>query len=163
MAVKLLTRQQAVAALGGMPERTFARLVSEGIPRRGDGAKARFPWPDAWHWYLDRERKAAKEAARPPVPADLADAERRLEAARAETAEIKLAQLRGDLVTVKSYREELGRTCEQLRGIVLAIPGRYAHRLVGLATPAQAMAQLRMMAHDLVIELQRDPAEDEAA
>jgi hypothetical protein len=137
MATKKLTRAQARGALGDMPERTFARLVVEGLPRSGEGAKARFPWPEIHVWLMDRERKKAREAAR-PTDQGLAESERREAQAKAEIAEMKAAQMRGDSVPVEVYRERLDAF---VGGVTSFLTGRltqFQREIVQAKTAAEA-------------------------
>jgi phage terminase Nu1 subunit (DNA packaging protein) len=157
MATRTLTRKQARAALGDMPERSFARLVSEGLPRSGEGQGARFPWPEIYHWVQAREREKGAAAAK-PADLSLAEAERRERVAKAELAEIKARQLRGELVEAEAMREELRRVLARLRAGVLSL-SRYAPRIVGLESPAHAVPVLQEIGRDLLTELQRTTTE----
>lgn len=137
MATKKLTRAQARSALGDMPERSFARLVSEGLPRLGKGEVVRFPWPEIWHWYVDRERQSAKAAVRPP-DVNLAESERRESQAKAEIAELKAAQMRAELVPAALHRE---RITAFVGGFVAVVTGRltrFERDIVLARTPADA-------------------------
>jgi len=161
MARRQLTRAQARAALGDMPERSFARLVSEGLPRRGEGRRIRFPWPEIFIWCLKREREKAAASLR-PTTAQASEAERRERCAKAEIAELRAGELAGRLVPLEDYRREIARIGNLLRAAILAMPGRNALGMVGLATPAHAMAKLQEVARDLLVELQRTGKADDS-
>ena len=161
MATKKLTRAQAKAALGDMPERTFARLVVEGLPRQGDGAKARFPWPEIHVWLLDRERKKATAAAR-PVDMGLAESERREAQAKAEIAEMKAAQMRGDSVPTDVYRDRVEAFVGGLTAFLTGRLTQFNRDVVQAKTPAEA----QMLLHRIRNQLQQaglDYAEQVAA
>lgn len=139
MATRKLTRKQAIAALGDMPERSFARLVSEGLPREGDGQSARFPWPEIHVWLLERERRKAREAAKAlavsPSDMAMAEAERREAAAKAELAELKLAELRRETVTVADARRWFADACGRVRSKLVNGPRQVALRVTGATIP----------------------------
>jgi hypothetical protein len=137
--------------LGEMPERTFARLVVAGLPRTGDGAAARFPWPDLWHWYIKREREKAKDEARPK---DRNEAEERLASAKAQLAEIELEDKRGNTCTRDEAAAAMGAVYERIRAQALALGPKWGPRCVGLKTTPEAVARLEEAARELLHELQ---------
>ena len=157
MATEKLTRKEACKRLGGMPERTFARLVSEGLPRKGDGTAARFPWPEIWHWYVDRERRAAAEAAKRPLPADLAEAELRIAQAKANRAELELAEMRGELMTVPQFESQLGDAFERVASKLKNLPRTVALRVTATSI-AERETQVRPLVDEVLGELAK--AED---
>ncbi|HEV8456369.1 MAG TPA: hypothetical protein VGQ24_15840 [Gemmatimonadales bacterium] len=160
MAVKQLTRKQACSALGEMPVRTFALLCSQGLPRKGDGQKARFPWPEIHHWYIERERKKAREEARPKT---LDEARKRREAAEAQIAEIDLEERLNTLVSVDSFKEAMTATHMRIRAKILAIPSRVGPMVVGLRTVQEAVTVLERETHNVMAELRGEEVHDGAA
>lgn len=160
MAVKQLTREAARSALGEMPERTFARLVAEGIPRKGDGEKARFPWPAIHHWYLERERKKAREEARPKT---LDEARKRREVAEAQIAEIDLEERLNTLTTVESFRQAQTSAHMRVRAKILGLPSRVGPRLVGMRTVQEVVTALEKEMHSVMAELRGEESDDGAA
>lgn len=157
MATKLLTRVQARRALGDMPSRTFDRLVSGGIPREGDGEAARFPWPECWHWYLKRERSAAKEELRQSLPQpagmDLAESGMREAAAKAALKELELAERRGEVVPVVDSIERMADVFGRVRSKLLNGPRQVALRVTGTTIPERE-GQARGVFDEIMAELE---------
>lgn len=145
-----------------MPERTFARLVSEGLPRVGAGHSTKFPWPNIWYWYVDREKAKAKETAK-PLDLTMAEAERREKMARAELAEMKRDQQRGLLVERRIYEAEFRAMTGRLRGAILALRGRHTRTIIGLANEHQGAAAMARISEELLGEMQRAGDEEDEA
>lgn len=141
-----------------MPERTFALLVSQGLPRAGDGAKARYPWPEIYHWTIKREREKAKEEARPKT---MDEARQRREAAEAQIAELTLGERQGSLCSVASFEQAQAATHTRIRGQCLAFPSKFGPQCVGLATIPEAVAVLEGGINDLLADLRGDGRERE--
>lgn len=170
MATKKLKRSEARAALGGMPERTFARLVVEGLPRSGEGKNVRFPWPEIYVWVMERERKKATASAR-PVDMGLAESERREAQAKAEIAEMKAAQMRGDSIPTEVYQRRLDAFIGGLTAFLTGRLTQFQRDIVQAKTPAEAQVvthrirnQLQQAGLDFADQLAaQDDQEEEAA
>lgn len=107
-----------------------------------------------------REReKATKE------PADLEQARARKVAAEAQIAELELAKLRGQLLTVGDYGAALERSFDLIRARLVALPGRLAPLVTGVTTLPAAVAAIEPVVSELLQELSSDdtPAFDEDA
>jgi phage terminase Nu1 subunit (DNA packaging protein) len=76
------------------------------------------------------------------VESPMTEARRRHAMAAAELAELKLAQRRGELVTIESVTEVLRAELTAVRGRLLAMPGRLAMSLVGKTDPAEIEAAI---------------------
>ncbi len=169
MATKQLTRQQAKRALGDMPERSFARWVAKGLPRRGDGTTARFPWPEIFVWLLEQYERRGRDAAQEGTgnaEKRRVDAEARLALAKAEAAELDLAERRRELDTRTRFRQLLADAYQRVKAQLLAMGHKHAPEMVGLMTPVEAAARLDAIARSVMDELHqaRDvPAPDTAA
>lgn len=124
MARKQLTRDQIMDYLG-VSDRTLYRLIDEGLPSVGKGESATFPWPECRKW---KDKQIATEAAEKAVgkPADLDEARARREAALAEQEELKLGQLRKELMTVADYDRAVGGTLGRVDGRLKSLPQRIA-------------------------------------
>jgi septal ring factor EnvC (AmiA/AmiB activator) len=84
--------------------------------------------------------------------------------AEAAQEELKLAKLRGQLITVEDYERELRRRLEPLRARLMAFPGRLAPQLVEVPTPAIAQGVIDSAVRELLKEMQQDADRaDEAA
>lgn len=166
MASKNLKREEMKERLGEMPERSFARLVAAGLPRKGDGTAARFPWPECFHWYIKYKEEAirreikAKEVAQRPSDMSTVEAERRERQARTEIVEMKRDQMRGLLVLRESYRIEFSDMCGRIRGSLLGLKSRYLRKVIGLEAEKDAAVVLDGISRDLLHEM-RGVADDE--
>lgn len=151
MARRELNRAEARAALGEMPERTFARWVAKGMPRRGDGEAARYPWPEIYRWLLEQARREAKQAATKPSTVEAA--RRQFEGARASIEDLKLEQLRASLMTAEQYAQALESAFGRVRARALTLPTKTAPLMVGLLTVQDALAVLQPAVAELLDEL----------
>jgi phage terminase Nu1 subunit (DNA packaging protein) len=133
-----------------MPERTFARWCAKGLPVVGQGEKARYPWPEVFRWLTEQIERRARDAAK---PANFEDARARTELAKAEMAELDLAERRGELMTVADGEKVMIAAFSRVRAQVLAMPGKYAPRIVGIPTVARANEILRAVADELMQDL----------
>lgn len=86
---------------------------------------------------------------------DQAEAERRKAVADAETKELKLAQLRGELVTRVAHRAELTRLLGVVRQVMDTFPAKHAHRIPGDAPLPDRVGALRRVAREVLEELRR--------
>jgi phage terminase Nu1 subunit (DNA packaging protein) len=111
----LITRAQ-LALIVGVSEGRISQFAAEGMPRAG---KAAFPLVQCIQWYLEYRRKHATQ-----MP--LGDARRRKIEADASTAEIGLAQKRGELIEVGLAARVHGARCARLRTRLIATPTKVA-------------------------------------
>jgi len=158
---ELVTNSEAARRLGMTPVSIGQWAAKPGCPTNGVGAKRRLVWPDFPKW-RDQElarqiRAEAKESAR---PADLEEAKARKMAAEAELAELELAKARGDLITVDDAVKGAEKLFERLRARLIAVPGKEAHRFVGIKRLPQANKALRDVVDSALVELSKV---DEAA
>lgn len=75
-------------------------------------------------------------------------------AAEAIIAEIAVAERQGKLLHVDDHVELVRQVAEELRSRILAMPGKWAPRVPGAKTMAEAQALLRELANDLLATLQ---------
>lgn len=156
---KWLSRTEARHQLGGVPPRTFVRLLAEGIPRKGVGAAARFPFPKILTWYIARQVRLASERAGAGGDAVTVALKRREHLARVELAEMKAAEMRGASVSKEAYRAEITAVVQALRGRMLAAPQLFAAHLVSLPSEAAAREALRGVVEDLMTQLRTSMAD----
>ena len=100
-----------------------------------------------------KEQKAVSAALRSTEPVDFEKAKARKMAADAELAELELARVRGDQVPVDAFREKVRDVATRVRAQLLAAPGRYSARIVGLATLPEAQRSLDAIVRDVLNEL----------
>ena len=80
----------------------------------------------------------------------LNDARARKEAALARLRELDLAEREGRLLPIESHTKILAAIIGELRARIVASPGKYATRIVGLHGVAQAQTVLEDMFNDLL-------------
>lgn len=149
--MKQLTRAECRAALGDMPERTFARWCAKGLPVKGTGEKARFPWPEALQWLFAQHEKRGREAASSGSVEN--DAKARSALAKAEMDELDLAERRGELMTLASYEEAVGAAFARVRAQLLTLPGKMALSMVGIQKPGDAQTRIQQHVAEVMEEL----------
>ena len=125
-------------------------VADEGMPRRVQNGRPEYPWPDALKWYI--AFKVSAEAAKAD-PIDLEKARARKMAADAELAELELARVRGEQVPVETFRETVGAIATKIRAQLLAAPGRYSARIVGVDSLPDAQRHLDAIVRDVLNEL----------
>lgn len=114
----------------------------DGAPVTVEDGKTYLLWPEFPRW-----RDAKREKQKDPDGAGS-----RLDRARARIEELKLEELEGVTVRKEEYRAELTAIASLLRQIILAIPGKWAHRIVGIDKLAKAQAVLRELAGAVIDE-----------
>lgn len=138
-----------------MPERTFATYVSAGLPRRGDGAKAKYPWPEIFNFVVERQQRIGRDSAR---PSNVDEAKARRDLVHAELAELDLAARRGELLTVDEFEKRLTDAYARVLGAMAALEPRLAADLEGSMTLIQKRTVIRKALAEIKSELYR--AED---
>jgi|SRR6185436_7412201 len=151
MATRQLTRSEARAALGDMPERTFARWCAAGMPVKGQGEKAKYPWPEIFRWLLDQVERRGSARQKPGDAGD--EARNREAAARADMAELDLARSRAELMTVADYDRVVGNTFQRVRAQLQSLSSNLAPAVVGVESIPEALEQIEPVIADLMAEL----------
>lgn len=119
--------------------RTLRNWRSDGMPTRLVSGQPRFDLADVLAWREDRIRDEAARSAAAPEAGHDKDAEmaRKL-AAEASIAELKLEQLRADVVPVQQYRDELERVVGGFAAVAMGRLQRFERDIVAATTPAAA-------------------------
>lgn len=133
-----------------MPERTFARWCAKGLPSKGDGTTARFPWPEIHRWLLQQVEQRGRESAKPK---DIDEARERKAAADAELAELELAEKRHQLMTVEAGEAALGAAYARVATRLKAAPNKYAPRTVNLKSIPESLTIWQRAVHEVMDEL----------
>ena len=120
----------------GLTPRQVDNLAVEGLPRTNEGRRYDYDI-DSAVWYYERKVARLEDQKR-----EDRNAEDRLTLARAEKAELELAQMRREVVPIAEVRTIWGRYLDQLRAILLNLSATLAPRVVGVKTVRQASAQL---------------------
>lgn len=136
----------------GVEDRTVTNWVN--------GMPACPSWKENGRRYFDsvkvaawREAKARADALRNTEPLDLEKARARKMAADAELAELELARVRGEQVQVETVRETWSAIATKIRAQLLAAPGRYSARIVGVDSLPDAQRHLDAIVRDVLNEL----------
>lgn len=154
--MKLVGPTEAAESLG-ITRQALARLAKEPdcpVERAGSGTN-RFRWPDLNLWYMARK---VSEATRNDTPADLEEARTRREAALAEQEELKLAKMRGELMTVAHGQREIGNAYARVSAKLKNLPTKLAPLLVGCEDEAEVLRRVQPVVGEAMDELYR--AED---
>lgn len=149
--------QKELAAILGLSTRQIRNLEAEGMPHEAEGARKSYPIPDAVQWYVAREQERAQ-------PTDIEDAKKRKLTAEAETAELELARMRGQLVLVEDVVKEQARVYDHMRAKILATSAKAAPAMVGLRSIAEAQVRVEAVMRELMELLaETDDEFDDAA
>jgi phage terminase Nu1 subunit (DNA packaging protein) len=141
----MLKRKEAMAQLG-MPLRTFARWAARGMPRQGEGAAERFPFPEILVWWGEQRERQGRDSVR---PADIDEAKMRLVTAEADLKELELGERRRELMTVAQYERVTDETYSQVRSQIKAIEAR----LPAMPGPWKTIEQRRKVISKAFLEL----------
>ncbi len=142
-----------------MPRAAFARLV--GISPRAVGnllaAGTITPGADAATWLLaycqHLRREAARRAAQTPITAT---AKERLALARADLAEMRAAERRGDLIATADVTDAWSQHIAAARAKLLALPTTIAPRIAPPGKLGEAQEIVRDIVYDALNELAGD-------
>jgi hypothetical protein len=129
---------RALARLLKVSERTIRRWQNPQLDKSDDAPRSPIPFTKVGNatlfpleaciaWFVDYRTSIASRSV-----SELDLARQRKVTADAEIAELDLAQRRGELVPASAYRSELADTVARIRAQLLASPGRYSARTVGM-------------------------------
>jgi len=152
---ELLDRLPTIATREGL-----ASLRRRGIgPTKKTGKGHLYAWPECGEWYIEDIRRQERDTA----PPDETEARTRKLVAEAAMSEYELERLEGRMITVEDAQAEVRRSDERVRARLLAVPGKYAPQLVGLADVAGVVPVLESVVHEVMAEMaEAAQGEDEA-
>jgi phage terminase Nu1 subunit (DNA packaging protein) len=137
------------------------RLTSEGMPVVMDGRHPRYPVPGAVLWYIARKQQEVEARS---APTTLDEAKARREAALAQQEELKLAEMRCELMTVAQYRRVVDDTNARVAARLKTLPQKLAPAVVGVKDTAEGLARVQPLVDEVMDELWRaDDVPTEAA
>lgn len=145
--------QKAAAEELGLTARQVHNLTEKGMPRTVENGKPLYPFPEAMKWYI--AFKVSSELAS-AEPLDFEKAKARKMAADAELAHLELAKTRGEQIELSEVRKTWERAASRIRAQLLAAPGRYSPRVVGLDSLPAAQRALDAIVRDVLTELKDD-------
>jgi phage terminase Nu1 subunit (DNA packaging protein) len=151
----------------GVDERTIRNWVAIGCPQRMRSKRPAYVLSEVIAW---RRRQDKTETSAGDKP-DLALEQARKLRADADLAELKVMERRRELVPSADVERQMERLCGILRSRVLGLRGRWAPRVLGLGTMADATRILDDLANDMLEALRSsgdeleadDPPEDDGA
>lgn len=151
---KFATREE-IAEILGVDVRTITNYVRahSDFPNRVDGKHRRFPVARCVAWKIDHDVASAIAAMAPPPPQTLVDAEKRKAIADAEISELKVMQMRAEVVPIADSIREVERAFTAVRSRVASVAGEYGPRFLNLSTIPEAVAKLRELAATIIAEL----------
>ena len=133
-----------------LSERRFRELLDEGVIERAD--KGAYDLKTVVQQYVRNLREVAAGRGGAASQANKADEDARLARARADKAEMELAEARGLLVPADQIGEALNSAVQIMRTRVLAIPSKAAPR-VGAKDVAAAEQVIRAEVVEALSEL----------
>lgn len=137
--------QKALAALFGVTTETIRLWGKQGMPSYRDG----YTPAECVQWRREQDKADASARERPDFDVEQARKMR----ADADLAELKRDQMRGDLVPAVDVERRMERLCAYLRVRVLGIRGKWAPKVLGLGTMAEATTTLDALASDVLAAL----------
>ena len=128
-----------VALLLGVSSKTVRNWMNkEDLPSQHDGRGRVLDWMTTLEWFVQRRiRIDGKDGNEPErgvlvgMPETLEQAETRRTIAEADLKELKLAELRGQLVPAAEVGRSVGRVASAIKTKLDAVPSALALRLVG--------------------------------
>ena len=142
-----------LARLRRVDRRTVVNWLGEtpACPSHGEGTARRFDLNEFATWWADRSVRHAAPSR--PVHVDEAAERARKMRADADLSELKVAERRRELVEVATVLRSDERLLGVLRSRVKAIRGKWAPRVMGLGTMADATSTLDALADDILAAL----------
>lgn len=150
-----------LARLLEVSRQAVAQWKAEGCPSV-DGTQFRLA--EVVRWRIARAEETAREAFSSAEARELWERGRADKiVAEARIAELELAKLQGDLITLDDALRETETIFDQLRGKIVALPAKSAYRFLGLRRMPEATKVLREVADDLLETLVTALAEPDEA
>lgn len=116
-----------VAEALNITRQRVAQLVHEGLPREKDG---QYDLGNCMRWYIRYLQARMRHRSGESEPS-LGDERRRLLKTQADAAEFDLARMRGEVIPLAVFEQELQSAFAVVRQRLLAIDARLAPKLVG--------------------------------
>jgi phage terminase Nu1 subunit (DNA packaging protein) len=159
MAPKIATVSLAeISDLFGVDTDTVHLWRQKGMPHRVASGRPRFEVAACVQWRRTQDKREHRESTSP----DEAKERTRKLSADADLAELKLRERRGELVPTEDVERQTDRMVSVIRARVLSIRGRWAPRVIGLATMAEATRTLDGLVADVLAALAEGAEEIEA-
>lgn len=124
----------------------LTNLERHGLPVDRSNGRPVYELAAVLAWYVGFKQDAVRDRK----PSTRTDADTRKAVAQAELAELELAQVKGQLVTLDDYEAGLSRVTGLLASIIRSAAGKWAPALVGLETVAEAQQRADELLRDLL-------------
>jgi phage terminase Nu1 subunit (DNA packaging protein) len=138
-----------LCALFAVAPPTVTEWVKGGCPHRRRGSRYEFVVSEVADWRVQRAKRVAREETAPDESAERA---RKLRA-DADMAELRVRQRRGELVAAVDVERSHEQLCAVVRSRVLGLRGRWAPKVLGLGTMAEATRTMDDLANDILAAL----------
>ena len=125
-------------------------VADEGMPK---AARGRYEAQKCVLWYIRYLQRCLEKRQITYGDNDMDAFRSRKMAADAELTELELARVRGDQVPVETFRETVSGIATKIRAQLLAAPGRYSARIVGVDSLPDAQRHLDAIVRDVLNEL----------
>ncbi len=151
---------EEVADLLGVTSKTVRNWINkEGLEAVSDGRRRVLDWRGVLEWYIQRriaesgnDGNGSGDPA-PGLPENLEQAETRKTIADADLKELKLAQLRGQLVPADEVGRNIARVATAIKTKLEGLPSSLALRLVGKSDRAEVQQILQDAVYRIKLEL----------
>lgn len=157
-----------VAELLGVSAKTVRNWINkQGLPAVDDGRRRVLHWPSTLEWYVQQRIARDGNSGNPPPPdgdeprESLVDAETRKTIADADLKELKLAQLRNQLVPASEVAKNVGRVASAIKTKLDSLPNALALRLVGKSDRVEVQQILQDAVYRIKLEFAQVGAEPE--
>lgn len=152
--------QSDLSRLLGLTTRQIRNLERDGILRAEIDAHGKkvYPWPESNHRYIQYKVEEAK-GKRTSVEESIQEAELRAAIADAEMKEIRLAQLRGEVIHIDDVEKLVREPLETAAALLKSFKHRWSSVLVGCETPQEVIARLDPAIEE-VIEALREAGQE---
>lgn len=152
--VTLAEISQALAGTGNPPlsKQAISQFVADGMPKAQRGT---YDLMACIGWYLNRLRAAVKRNEKEGSDGrttNLEDERKRLIGAQADITEMEAGKLRGELIPIGMYENDLTTTAVFIRTNLQSLPGRTAPRL-GMVERVKAKLILEKAVRDVLRHL----------
>jgi excisionase family DNA binding protein len=148
------------ADLLGVSAKTVRNWINKsGLPCTDDGRRRVLNWPEALEWYVQMRisRDGSGGNNQPPDPEEqvenLEQAETRKTIADADLKELRLAQLRQQLVPADEVGRNVGRVASAIKTKLDSLPNALALRLVGKSDRIEVQQILQDAVYRIKLEL----------
>lgn len=127
-------------------DETLRLWRQEGCPHQVVKARPRYVVAKVVEWLQERSKRRAE-------PDSIAEAEKRKAIADAQLAELKLGRESGAMVSIDEATKETEKMLAALRAQLIALPSRWASKVIGLKTIAEVTVVLDQAIREAMVVL----------